>query len=65
MLGKDARLALASKVSVLDKITKASSFAENVVNVTTNIIELGSAISEVSNDLLPQKDGNAYMSIVD
>ena len=53
MLGKDARLALASKVSVLDKITKASSFAENVVNVTTNIIELGSAISEVSNDLFP------------
>ena len=48
LLGENARIALASKVSVLDKIGKISAFAEKVVDITGRAIALGAAVSEVS-----------------
>lgn len=47
LLGQNARLALASKVTVLDKIEKTSAFAKKVLDATSTVVELGTAVSEV------------------
>ena len=51
LLGKSATMALASKVAILDRIAKISSFAEKVIDITEKAVELGAAISEVSFDI--------------
>ena len=47
LLGADVKLALASRVTVLDKIARISAFAEKVVDLTAKSVEIDSAIAEV------------------
>ena len=48
LLGANARVALANKVAILDKLDKFSSFLGKIVDIATENIELAAAVAEVS-----------------